>query len=245
MYVNMAAVYDRLSDVDYTNWADFLEGVFAQNGVSPGSRVMDLACGTGSMTLELAKRGYKVSGVDLSAEMLTVAEEKLRPFAVPLYRADMRSMPNFGQFDTVVCLCDSLNYLSNVPELRTVLSGLQAMKPRLLIFDLNTTYYLAEVLGNNFFHHVDEEVAYIWENSYDSEANLCEMDITFFLRQKGNLYTRFEEVHHERAFSLTEVNEVLGQTGWELVQVFNGYRAESAKPDSWRWLFVARPAVGT
>jgi len=238
MYRSLASVYDRLSTVDYTLWADFLEGIFDASGQRV-NKVFDLACGTGSMSLELARRGYQVVGADLSAEMLSVAENKLRPFRVPLFKADMRNLPAVGEFDAVICLCDSFNYLRELSDLAKVLLEIKRMSPKMLVFDLNTPYYLKEILGNNTFTHNDEETAYIWHNSFSRKTGLCKMEITFFAAQGRNSWARFDEVHVEKPYPLELVKDLLGQAGWKLLQVYDGYCGKPAREESWRWLFVA------
>lgn len=237
MYGSLAAVYDRLSTTDYSGWADFLERIFSSGGRRV-RKVLDLACGTGNIAYELAKRNYQVVGADLSEEMLAVAETKLRPFQVPLYKVDMREMPPLDEFDAVVCLSDSFNYLTQPVELTGVFSRLNKISSQLLVFDLNTPHYLSSVLGKNTFTHKDDDVAYIWDNSFSWENGLCKMDLTFFLRS-GKGYTRFDEVHLEKAYERELVKELLEQAGWKLKHVYDGYSERPAREESWRWLFVA------
>ncbi len=239
MYRDLAAVYDRLTDIDTGHWADVVEKIL-RTQVSPKARVLDLACGTGSMSYELASRGYQMVGADLSEEMLAVAEGKLRKFAVPLFKADMRRLPPLGDFDAVICLSDSMNYLASQAELAEVFQGLHKLNPKLLIFDLNTPYYLGQVLGDNSFSHVEEDLAYIWENGFDPGRDLCEMRLTFFVKSPGGpAYARFDEVHLEKAFKLARVEELLGLTGWNLSGVYDGYSGRPAGIESERWLFVS------
>jgi len=242
MYQSLAAVYDRLSKIDHNNWADFLEHIFSSAG-RPVKKVLDLACGTGSMSLELAKRGYQVTGADVSEDMLAVAEAKLRNYSVPLFKADMLELPPLGKFDAVICLSDSLNYLTGPEELERVFSELHKVSPDVLIFDLNTPYYLAQVLGNNTFHHVEEDIAYFWENTFTSDKS--EMQITFFVRTEGEMFKRFAEVHEETAFELAQVQDILNRSGWQLINVYDGYSTSPAREDSQRWLFVAIPGKNT
>ncbi len=239
MYRDLAKVYDRLTDIDAGQWADVVENILKAE-VSPRARVLDLACGTGSISYELASRGYRMVGADLSEEMLAVAEGKLREFAVPLYKADMRRLPALGDFEAVICLSDSMNYLANEEELAGVLEGLHRLTPKLLIFDLNTPYYLSQVLGDNSFSHVEDDLAYVWDNSFDPEQGVCEMRLTFFVKSPGGpAYARFDEVHVEKAFKLARVRELLGETGWNLRGVYDGYTSRPAGMESERWLFVS------
>jgi ubiquinone/menaquinone biosynthesis C-methylase UbiE len=240
MYQGLASIYDRLSTIDHSAWAHFLEHLFTTNSLS-GKRILDLACGTGNMCRELAQRGYKPVGVDLSEEMLAMSESKLRGLGVSLYRADMRCLPPLGQFDAVLCLSDSFNYLNNLGEFREVLLSIREMQPQLLIFDLNTPYYLSQVLGENTFHQVEEDVAYIWENTYDAVNSVCEMQLTFFAREEKDKFVRFDEFHVEKSFELGEIKRLLLDTGWQLVSVYDGYTPNQPKGDSYRWLFLTIP----
>ncbi len=240
MYAGLASVYDRLSTINHTQWAEFLEQLFSSHGLE-GKRILDLACGTGSMCKELAQRGYKPVGVDLAEDMLSVAESKLRGLGVPLYRADMRQLPPLGRFDAILCLSDSFNYLRDPEELRQVFLRLRDMRPQMLVFDLNTPYYLGQVLGDNSFHHVEEDIAYIWENAYDPAEGLCEMQITFFARDSKDKYIRFDEVHVERAFGLEDIRQMLTDCGWQTVQVYDGYTHDKPDAKACRWLFLVTP----
>ncbi|MDA8441674.1 MAG: class I SAM-dependent methyltransferase [Peptococcaceae bacterium] len=238
MYQDLAVVYDQLATIDYGQWAGFIDHIFQAVG-GKVHKVLDLACGTGNITCELARLGYQMTGVDLSEAMLSVAESKLRPWGVPLLQGDMRELPLLGEFDAVVCTSDSLNYLLNASELAQVFSAVHRLEPDIFVFDLNTPHYLAEILGNNSFQHLEDDLAYIWDNSFAKGTAICTMELTFFLQQGGSSYRRFDETHREKAYALSTVRELLQQSGWYLWEVLDGYAARSAIPESERWVCVA------
>ena len=243
-YDFLAGCYDRLTyDVDYAAWADYIEGRFRKKGL-PGKTVLDLACGTGSLTYELARRGYEMIGVDLSPEMLTEADHKAMEEGVSIRFAcqDMTELELGEEADCILSLCDSMNYLTEDGQLEDAFRSIaQHMKKEsFFLFDMNTEYKFKEVLGQNVFGSAEEHEAYIWENDYDEEEKINEYYVSFFIENEEGLYERMEEFHYERAYSVKEIEEGLQAAGMELVEIMDGYSFDAPHEESERLLFAAR-----
>lgn len=224
-YQELASVYDYLmADIDYQQWADYIETLINDNN-SPGRKILDLGCGTGKITLLLAQKGFSLLGVDKSIEMLSQAEQRFRAYNlnIPLFRQDIRNFSLPEKVDVVISTFDTLNYCVNNYELEQVLKNIYKVlkKDGLLIFDLNTDYYLQEELGNNIFTYNTEELSYIWENEYDDKEKLTYMNITFFsLDTKTGQYNRFVEHHIQRDYQIEEVKKILQGIGFQIINVY-------------------------
>jgi len=244
-YTNLALIYDRLmEDINYNQWVDYLIKQM-ENHQALGKVVLDLGCGTGSISVALTQRGYKVTGIDISPEMLTQAEQKARVAGanIPFYQQDIRDLELDFQPDTVIATFDTLNYILNEQDLRSVFGGIyrKLRENGLLIFDLNTDYKLVEVLGENTFTYNTENLVYIWENSYDNKSKICQMDLSFFaLEEKSGKYLRFDETHLEKAYDEKEIIELLARTGFKLLGIYGELTFEPPRQDEERVFFVAR-----
>ena len=168
MYDILAKVYDRLQDVDYEAFADYYEAVFRRFGCKP-ELVLDLGCGTGSVTLPLARRGYDMIGLDSSVDMLEAAMEKARDEGrdILFLNQDMTAFELYGTVGAMVCALDGVNYLTGDGQVEEMLSLLHCyLDPGgLLIFDINTQYKFREVLGGRTFVYDEEDVYCVWSLS--------------------------------------------------------------------------------
>ena len=262
-YMEFAAIYDTLmhDDIDYGAMADYIQNIFERQGVSPGL-VLDLACGTGSLTSVLAQRGYDMIGVDLSDAMLNVARTKgcnlggeageeeqnssgegacANGAGEILYLCqDMREFELYGTVDAIVCMTDSMNYITETDDLLQVFKlAKNYLNPGApLIFDINSAHKIRDILGCNTFTHDDEGVFYVWENEYDEAERLCDFYLTFFVKD-GKRYRRFDEMHTERAYEIDEITEYLKQAGFEHIDIYDAYTFEPPKHDSERIVFSA------
>jgi len=244
VYSDFAYVYDRLTqDVDYSKMADYIELLFSEYAIDKPKLLLDLACGTGSLTLELARRGYDMIGIDSSADMLNCALEKSADLEVsPLWVCqDMRSFELYGTVDAIVCTLDSINYLTDFDDLLSVFRLVKNyLNPRgLFIFDINTPYKFENILRDNFFCEVREDIAYIWQNSYDPAAKICTFDLTFFVRETDDLYRRLDEVQQQKAWSYEEIKAALADAGLRLVNMHDQYTLEPPDEKSERCFFIA------
>ena len=239
-YGRFAEIYDKLTfDVDYAEAAERIEQIFAQESRKP-SLVLDLACGTGTLTAELTKRGYEMIGIDSSEAMLCIAREKC-PSAL-LLEQDMRGFELYGTVDAIVCMLDSVNYLTEDGDLDALfhLCNNYLNPNGLLLFDINTEYKFRHVLANQTYSYETDGIFYIWENNYEESAALCDFYLTFFCENRDGLYERFDEVHTERAYPTAEIEQTLARHGFSAEGRFDGYTALPASEESERILYVCR-----
>ena len=243
-YSGFAAVYDMFMDnIPYDEWCAYLRGCLEERGIRDGL-VLDLGCGTGSVTERLAAMGYDMIGVDASEEMLQAAMEKReRSGADILYlQQDMREFELYGTVRAVVSVCDSMNYILDYADLTGVFKLVSNyLDPGgVFIFDMNTEYKYRELLGSGTIAEEREEGSFIWENEYDEEERINEYDLTFFVREEGELYRRYQETHFQRAYSPEEVARALGEAGLWLEAVCDAFTGGAPGAKSERICFIAR-----
>ena len=256
-YGAIARVYDKLNaQIDYEAWADFVERCFDGHLKARPSLVLDLACGTGSMTLALAKRGYDMIGVDLSTDMLSEAFSRCaNQKNVLLLQQDMRSFELYGTVGAVTCCLDSLNYLLAEEDLLRCFSLVHNyLDPDgLFLFDMNTPYKFQTVYGNNAYILEDElvwdegeeteERALVfcgWQNSFSPESGICDFYLTLFEEQENGSYRRMEEHQQERCYTQEEIEAALEKTGFELLGVYADYDRSPLCDTTERFYFCAR-----
>ncbi len=222
IYNNFAKVYDSfMSDVPYDKWTSFLEKVWQDYDINP-KLICDLGCGTGSLTQILAKT-YDMIGIDISPDMLMIAREKnMENDTNILYlEQDMREFELYGTVDSIVCMCDSLNYLTEKEDVIDVFKLCNNyLNPKgLLIFDLNTEYKFKNVYGSKTFADNTDVGSYIWINDYIEEEKINVYDVNFFIYDdEAEMYEKFDEYHEERAYSLDEIKEMLQIAGLDFVK---------------------------
>ncbi|NLM11807.1 MAG: class I SAM-dependent methyltransferase [Clostridiaceae bacterium] len=243
MYSDFAYVYDRLMrDIDYSKLADYIEVLFSEYGAIKPKLLLDLACGTGNLTLEFARRGYDMIGIDISPDMLNCALEKsVNAQVSPLWVCqDMRSFELYGTVDAVVCTMDSLNYIIEICDLKSVFALVKIyLNPGgLFIFDMNTQYKFENILGDNIFYEIGEDITYIWQNIYNRDTRICTFDLTFFVKESGQLYKRLEEEQKQKAWSVNEVKAALDESGLKLIKVFDEYTLNPPSEKSERCFFI-------
>lgn len=246
-YTSLAPVYDKLNaDIDYAGWADFIEAQFKLYSGKKISSVLDLACGTGSMTVELASRGYDMTGIDLSEEMLAVARAKCdrSRFRHPvlLVRQNMVDFELYGTVDAIVCCLDSLNYLTKTEDLRrTFMHVHNYLEPDgLFIFDMNAPAKFERVYADNAYILEDEGILCAWQNAYNKKSRLCDFYLSIFLEANDGRWQRLDEEQRERCYSLRTVKKLLSECNLELCSVYAGTDMSSVDSDTERWYFTAR-----
>lgn len=242
MYNRFAYLYDNLiNDVDYKKWADYYFNIFQRYGLTNPKLGLDLGCGTGSLTTELAGRGIEMTGVDLSEDMLMVAREKSAGMDILYLNQDMCSFELYGTVDFIVSSLDCMNYITDKRDLLKVMKlANNYLNPRgLFIFDINTRHKLENVIGNNTFILENDDVFCSWQNEYDRKRKICDFYLTFFMKN-GQEYTRFDEEHSERAYEIEEIKSVIESSGMRLLKVYHDLSFQNPAKNSERVFFVAQ-----
>ena len=244
-YDFLAGCYDELTyDVNYGAFADYIERHFKRRGI-PGKTVLDLACGTGSLTCELARRGYEMIGVDLSPEMLAEAADKNRDVdgIPPLFLCQpMEKLDLYGTIDACVCCLDSVNYVTDPKKLRRAFQRVHLfmMPGGLFIFDVNSPEKL-EGLDGQVFLDETEDAYCVWRAEFSKRSRICSyfMDI-FRLDEESGLWARGEELHEERSYTVEELTDFLREAGFSDIKVYGNLKLRAPKPGEDRLFFVAR-----
>lgn len=243
MYHEFAAVYDRfMDDFDYPKWAEYYLEILNAQGFD-GGEICECGCGTGSISIELLKRGIKLISSDISEDMLRIAADKARRAGVRarFVREDMRRIALPHTVSAVICACDGVNYLTTPGDVRMFLSSAaKALKPGgVLAFDISSRHKLENVLADGFFGEEREDAAYLWQNTLDAQKHIIDMDITFFVMERGGLYRRFAERQTQRAHSADEIAAWLSECGFECISVFGDCTKEAPRADEMRLHFTA------
>jgi SAM-dependent methyltransferase len=251
-YGAIARVYDRLNaEIDYTAWADFIEKCFDRFLRNRPELVLDLACGTGSMTLPLAARGYDMIGVDGSADMLSEAYR--RAAGAPRFlQQEMRAFELYGTVGAVTCCLDSLNYLLTDADLSRCFSCVHTyLDPDgLFLFDMNTPYKFRHIYGDNAYILEDtltdedgEEPLAVycgWQNFFHADTGICDFDLSLFEELPDGTYRRSDEHQRERCYELSTIRNCLTAAGLELLGVWSDFSFSAPTDTTERWYFCAR-----
>ena len=244
-YQSFAQVYDEFMDqTPYRLWGENIRQYLRKYKVKDGADVLDLGCGTGSLTELLAARGYDMIGIDYSEEMLELAAGKRAESGQDiLYLCqDMREFELYGTVRAVVSICDCINYITDPADLAEVFSLVNNyLDPGgVFIFDLNTEYKYAQVMGDTTVAEDREESSFIWDNQYDPEERINIYDLAIFLREENGLYRKYQETHYQRAYSLQEIQEALALAGMEFVTAYDAFTKDAPRKESERIYVIAR-----
>ena len=241
-YHALAGSYDRLTnDVDYEATVAFYEQILAREGLSPRTAV-DLACGTGSVALLLAKRGLQVMGVDMSEDMLCVAADKAQQaqLSIRFVCQKLQELKLAKGVDLAVCALDSMDYILEPKDCAEAIGRVyRALNPGgCFIFDVNTPYKLQSMDGQVFLDE-DEDVYCVWRGEFDRETNICSYGMDLFQRV-GNTWQRSFEEHQEYAYCAEQLIRYLKDAGFTKIEVFADRRFEAPADDELRIYLKAR-----
>ncbi len=242
-YEAIARVYDKLNaDIDYKKWADFFEACFDKFLSVRPSLVLDLACGTGRMTRELASRGYDMIGVDGSEDMLCEAMYSYEREGILYLLQDMREFELYGTVGAVVCCLDSINYLLADEDLeRTFATVHNYLDPDgLFIFDINSPYKFENIYSDNAYILEDEGIYCGWQNEYDRERGICDFYLSIFEEDEDGAYMRSDEHQIERCYTLDDIKQALQKTGMELLGAYSDFEFGDISTDTERYYIIAR-----
>lgn len=243
-YEFLADSYDELTtDVRYLAWADYLEKHFAKVSI-PVHTVLDLACGTGSLTAELALRGYEMIGVDKSAEMLAVAAEKCRdlPGETPIFlNQSMEKLDLYGTIDACVCCLDSVNYVTRPAALKRAFSRIHLflIPGGLFVFDVKTPEALENADGEVFLDETEDTYC-VWRADYSHRRRILTYGMDIFRAREDGTWDRGEEVHEEYAYTLEELEEYLRDAGFVDVRRWGNLKLRAPRSGEERVFFTAR-----
>ena len=240
-YGSFAYYYDRFMDnIPYDEWTGYLQELLIGQGVNNGL-VLELGCGTGKVTRRLKAYGYDMIGIDISEEMLEMAQNRENDGILYLHQ-DMREFELYGTVAAVVSVCDTMNYITEPEDLVEVFRLVNNyLDPGgCFIFDLKTRTFYRNVLAENVFAENREDCSLIWENFYDEENSLNEYDLTIYAEARDGLYQRFEETHCQRAWDLDEIKDMIDEAGMEFVIAYDAFSKNPPTPDSERIYVIAR-----
>lgn len=227
-YKKFARWYDAfMADIPYGQWAGYVIGKLKKYNVKPcieqgraDGIILELGCGTGSMSRYLCMEGYKVVGIDISADMVNEAKRKIIPNFEP-YVADMRApLLEPGSCAGIVSVCDSMNYLTTRVDLELTMkaAAYQLCDGGVFIFDMKTEEFYRSELGDNVFTDRAGRISYVWENHYNKRTNINIYDITFYKKIAGNLCLSYTEHHRQRAYSKKFIKAAAQKYGFELLE---------------------------
>ncbi len=243
-YHNFAYVYDKFMDnIPYTDWSAYLLTLFQKYNLRKGT-LLELGCGTATLSLLMEKQGFSVTGIDNSPDMLSIAAQKIPSDSnIQLVLQDMSNLELDNCYDGVYCLCDSLNYLLSLEDILYTFQGVKAhlKKDGIFIFDLKTLHFYQNVLGDQTFCDHQEDCSYTWENNFFEEDNVNQYDLTLFVRQTDTgLYEKYNEVHHQRGYLLEEIIDLISIAGLEYVTTYDAFTENPPTENSERVYIIVR-----
>lgn len=242
-YESFAYMYDELmKDVPYEQWIYFINQQYKKYGLS-GKEFLDLACGTGELSIRLMEEGYSVTGVDISADMLAVAREKADRKKLPLFllEQDMSDLEEIGEFDLIGVFCDSLNYLQKEQDIiKTFEKVYQHLKPGgLFLFDVHSLYKMNHLFINQTYAYNGEEISYIWQCFQGGTPNSVEHELTFFyLDESTNQYSRYDELHIQSTYPIPQYRKWLEAHGFEVLSITADFQDKEPDDKSERIFFT-------
>ena len=241
-YADFASVYDTFMDhTPYKEWCQYLVNLLKQYGIC-NELVLDMGCGTGTLTRMLEQAGYNMIGIDSSDEMLSIAIQKKDEDSSILYlQQDMREFELYGTVKAVVSVCDSINYLLEDEDVvQTFKLVNNYLDPDgIFIFDFNTVYKYETVIGDATIAENRDNCSFIWENYYHEEEHINEYDLTIFV-QENDLYKRFNETHYQRGYTLDEMKDFVEKAGLLFVNAVDADTHQEITEESERIYIIAQ-----
>lgn len=256
-YQDFSYVYDEFMDeTPYEEWCGRIDALIRKYGVSEAKRgakdildseknlVVDLGCGTGTLTELMYQKGYDMIGVDNSESMLGIAMEKrLESESEILYLLqDMRELELYSTVGTVISVCDSVNYILEEEELKQVFALVNnyLYPGGIFIFDFNTDYKYREVIGDATIAENREDCSFIWENYYEEETGINQYDVTVFVQEEEELFRRFTETHYQRGYTVEQMVKLVENAGLRLVEISDADTNGPVSAKTERVLVVAK-----
>lgn len=241
-YTELSYIYDKTIEMDYQKWIRFVVEYFELRGIQiRGKNVLELACGTGNMTIKLREAGFDVTGLDLSSDMLQKASDKAlkKRYKIMFLHQNMSSFDVHKTYDFMFSFCDGYNYLTTEKELKSSFNRVYShiKDGGYFLFDISTEYKLQNKIGNQTFTRNEEDISYIWDNYF--ENGLLEMYITFFIKE-GQFYKRVKERHVQRAWKNDEIVGFLASTGFSEIELYEDYSFDTPDEKGQRTVFICK-----
>lgn len=243
MYNNLAFVYDKLmDDMPYKEWADFIEEIIEKEKIKV-DKILDLGSGTGNISLLLSKKGYKLVNLDFSEEMLAKAKEKYANDNIEgtFVEKDIREIDYDSEFNCAISTFDTMNYFIDEEELENIFRKvfLALDDKGIFLFDMNTLYKFEEILGQEIYTYNTEDIVYIWENEYNKNTEILEIDLSFFVKNEEDSYQRFNEYHVQRYYSPKLIVNMLKKVGFSSVNIYSDLQMKEPGQKEIRNFFAA------
>ena len=242
-YGGFSCFYDRLTEnVGYPARAAYFDELIRRWAARPAELVLDLACGTGSLSLELARLGYDVIGVDGSPDMLAEAmEKKLRQQADVLFLCqDMDGLDLYGTVDAAVCALDSLNHITDAGTVQQVFDrvSLFLAPGGVFLFDVNSLYKHREILAGQTFVYDFGDLYCVWQNACE-DGETVDISLDLLAQEEGEGYRRYTESFSERAYSHEQILEFIEKSGMKLLAVYGDDTFNPPAGTSQRLIYAA------
>ena len=250
-YTSFAEVYDTFMDnVPYEEWASYLQQTLKEFGIEDGL-LLDLGCGTGTLTEIFDEFGYDMIGIDNAEDMLEIAMEKRMESGKDILYLlqDMREFELYGTVRAIISVCDSVNYITDPEELLEVFRlANNYLDPKgIFVFDFNTEYKYREILGSNTIAEEREDCSFIWDNYYYEDEKINEYELTLFIRDDElseecgqDICRKFHETHFQRAYNLEEIKELLQQSGMDFIAAYDAFTKNAVTEKSERICVIAQ-----
>lgn len=241
-YDAFAEYYDLLIDnVDYEKMADYYSAILSNHGIN-GGILLDLGCGTGTLSALFSLKGFDVIGIDPSVGMLAKAREKTCGLSNPVLLLE-QSGENLDLFGTVICCVsslDTINHIEGKEKLQKTFDNVSLFTESggLFVFDVNTIYKHKHILSDNCFAFETEDVFCVWQNSFNSDDNSVDINLDFFISRDDGLYDRFSDYFAEYAYDFDEIISMLKKSGFKNIEVYNSMTFEKPAEDCERAVFV-------
>ncbi len=244
-YLDFALVYDQLMDnIPYHDWAKYIISLLGAD-FPKTNKITELGCGTGTITEMLAKEGYAMTGVDLSSEMLKQAEAKkaANGTATTYIHGNMMELSLPEKQDAIICVCDSINYLPDTPEIALTFHNVREnlKDGGIFICDFKTTYFFEEVVGDATIAEDRENVSFIWDNIYDPEGEINELLLTLFIKDEASgLYKKSQELHYQLGLTPKEMRFLAEQVGFTDITLYDAFTTKKPHKKSERVYMICK-----
>ncbi|GEN46477.1 class I SAM-dependent DNA methyltransferase [Alkalibacillus haloalkaliphilus] len=243
MYKEMAQVYDELmNDAPYGQWIDFTKQAVKHYSKQTPSGLLDVGCGTGELSLQLAQQGYEVTAFDQSQQMIDHAMAKMESeHEIHFLKADATEFQLNKAFDLIVSYCDVINYLTDENSLTKAFNQIyeHLTDSGLFIFDIHGQGYIDFLLNSEMFSEVREDISYVWFCEETERSHEVVHDLTFFVQTEHELYKRFDETHKQRTFPVDQYKQLLSSIGFQEVTVCSDFSLEY-REDADRIFFICQ-----